>query len=457
MGSIANVRDFGAIPDDDIDDRPAFKAAIDSGAIEVYVPNGTYLLGQEPGRFWSLHLATPALRLRGESRGGVVLQETAGIGDSVQLIEINAPDVTVESMTLEGDRDHQTVSLHQQRHGLRCKGAARCTVKDVTSQHFTGDGFYVYLESNDVSFSNVTATGNQRNGITLGGSTTGGTFVNSLFVGNEAEQFDSEGGGPPGKVVIYGCTLDGLGASRDFVLTMTGSTSTSMSSGWNVTHNIVNGPVLGLFVKDLVYAYNTGVNPTPWPSIDLYHVVDDVTIAHNDLRMTAAPSFSAGAMVWSVGTDVAQCPGKVTIEDNTLTLTAPGFGITAICNRDLTIANNVITGAGGTGSGVYVRSTRPTDPVVSAVITHNTISGFTGGYGVQFGGNGPGAWILHAEITGNSFTGGRAGMYLDAGDHAARDVIEAFNTVAPGLPKISDPPIGAASVAIFGTRWTMPP
>lgn len=454
VGGVANVCDYGAISDDGIDDRPAFKAAIDSGAAEVYVPNGNYLLGGEPGHFWAIHLATPGVRLRGESRTGVVLQEAPGAIDSVMLIEINADNVTVENMTLEGDASHQTASSKQQRHGIRFKQAAHGAVRGVTSRNFTGDGFYVYLGADDVTMEDVTASGNQRNGVTLGGNTTGGTFVNSQFVGNGAEQFDSEGGTTINNVTIYGCTLDGLGASQDFVLTMTGSTSTAMSSGWTVTNNIVNGPVLALFIRNVVYAYNTGTNPTAWPSVDIYHVVDNITIAHNDLRMTGPPSFSAGAIIWSVGTDTAQCPGKVTIENNTLSTTAPAYGVTAICNRDITIANNLITGAGGTGSAVYVRSTRVTDPVVSAVITHNKISGFTGGYGVRFGGNGD-ARINRAEITGNSFTGGLAAMYLDTGDHAARDIIEAFNTLSPGLAKVASPPPVAASI-LNGTRWTMP-
>lgn len=456
MVACTNVRDFGATGDGVSDDRPAFASAIATGSIDICVPNGTYLIGSEPGHGWGLHLTTPGMRMRGESRDGTILIAKTGFTDASMLLEVGAADIHVESLTVDGNAANQAPSPNMQRHGIRCKAAPRCVMRDVTSRNFTGDGFYVYAGSDDYVLINVIARDNYRDGITQGGNTVGGILYNSKFLANLQGQVWAEGASVGG-VAVYGCTLDPLGASNNLSLRMAGSTALGMSSGWSVVRNVINGPVSILYVKDSVFAWNTGTNPTTKPSVQIYRTNDNIEISHNTLTLTSTPdngSFSAGSIVWSVGVSAGECPGRVVIADNTLTATAPAFGITAICNRDVLIRDNTVTGGGGaTKSGIYVRSTRADAPIESALIERNTISGF-GGFGLQLNGNGD-ARILRTEIVGNSFTGGLAAMFLDDGTHAARDIIERGNVVAPGLTKISHPP-PVTAITIDGNHWLMP-
>lgn len=454
----SDVTAFGAIPDDGLDDRAAIQAAIDSGASEVYFPTGTYVVSRRPGRFAALTLDAPqsGITLRGESRDGVVLQSAPGTEDSIQLIyALGAHDVRIQSLTLDGNRANQAPSPNMQRHGLFCKQTPRCTVVDVTAKNFTGDGLYFYDGSDDALVFGSTSIGNQRNGLTLGGGTTGGVVRDSQFIGNGAEQFDSEGGTAINNVTIVGNTMDAMGASNDFVLTMTGHNVDNMSGGWVVANNVINGPALFVYAKNMLFVHNTITNPTTKPSLWVYRRCENIRIEDNEIHATGANGSSEGAMVYVVGTNVGQAASGVRVIGNKLSTDLPQYGVTAVCTRDIEIAHNEITGAGGSASGVYVRATRVDEPVRSAVIERNTISGF-GMYGVRFGGNGD-ARILRAEINGNTFKGGMFALYLNSGYNEALDVTTSNNVTLDGLPMLTHPPAGQVLPWGDGSRWTTPP
>lgn len=459
-----NVRDFGAVGDGIADDRAAFQAAIDAaaGAEPVHIPNGTYQIGHAAGSFWCLRLAADRTTLRGESQDGVILREAPLVPDSVQLVEVNAADVTIERLTLDGNRPMQSVSPKQQRHGIRCKLAPRCTVRDVVSHDFTGDGLYFYDGSDDALVTGVVCGGNQRNGLTLGGRTRGGVFRNSEFLGNGAQQFDSEGGSPIDGVTITGCRFDALGVSDDYVLTMTGHTATTRSRGWTVTHNIVSGPALAVYMDDLVYAYNTGVNPTTKPSLVIYRACDRILAHANKLNATGRGAFDAAAAVWIVGTGLGQSPGGVILSRNEIR-TASGNGISAVCCRDLAVRGNTIIG-GGTpaawSTGLWVRTTRDDEPVRAVEVRGNRIENF-GDCGVMVGGNGA-ARILLLDISDNVFADASdvasmtAALCLDSGDdHPVIDARQCDNAISGGTRMlVRRPPSGVAQPwGGDGNRW----
>lgn len=60
-GAPANVHDFGAVGDGIADDTAAIQAAIDSGATDIEVPDGTYLISS------TLNIDESAVRLRGQN------------------------------------------------------------------------------------------------------------------------------------------------------------------------------------------------------------------------------------------------------------------------------------------------------------------------------------------------------------------------------------------------------
>lgn len=446
----ANVRDYGATGDGVTDDRAAIQAALDDAAGRVvYFPIGTYRAAQNGTHYWCL-IVRPGTTLLGESRTGSIVQQAPGAGPSVQLFQVEAaPDVTFRNLTLDGLRDQQ-VDLNPHRAGIFVKQSPRFVMRHVTSQNFTGDGVEIYDQSNDSEGYDILMQGNARNGLTLGGGTTGGSFVASRFLSNGAQQFDSEGGSPISNVTLTGNLFDALGASNDYVLTMTGGGADKRSTGWTVTHNVVNGAALVLWNTDLVYAFNVGVNPSSKPSLYIYRSADRIDVHHNALTMTGLPAFDAGAIVYVIGTNPGQSPGGVSIRHNILTSTVPAYGITAMCVRELAIEDNAITGSGGTGSGVFVRVTKADEPVKEVLVYRNTVTGF-GRWGVWLGGNGL-AQIWKVEIANNTFTDVQTALNLNDGTNAARDVTAYGNTVWGGTLLIH-PPAGVSQVWGDGTRW----
>lgn len=457
-----NVRDFGAVGNGTTDDTVAIQRALDTGAGgEVFFPIGTYLVTGIAGGFWCLKVP-PSTQLRGEDRARTMLMEAPNQAASVQLFWVeNAPDVEITNLTLDGAKATQTVN--PQRHGVFFKNSPRLSLRHVTSQHFTGDGIYIYNGSNDATLYDVLSTGNDRNGLTLGGGTDITTVTKSQFLGNKVEQFDSEGGSPINHVTLVSNVFDAQGASEDYVLTMTGTSATVRSSYWTVTDNTVNGGALALYITDVTYERNHGVNPSNKPAVYVYRTSDRVRIANNTLVNTGLIKFDAGAIVYIVGTDPGQCPGTVVVEDNTLSTAQSAIGVTAICTHHVQIINNTITGAGvakTNEAGLFIRTTRVQDPMESVIVQRNTISNFAN-YGLGLGGNGT-AVIQKVDITGNTFRDTSpvptmlTALYLNDGLNEALDVTVGSNTLEGGTTTLLTHAPGGTAMAISGTRWVMP-
>ncbi len=467
----ANVRDYGAAGDGVAPNRIAFQGALNAAAGgTVFVPNGTYLLEQDPRQFGSLFLNSmhSGTAIRGETRDGVVLRMAPGAGTSEQLIYLlGCADCTLENLTIEGQRAIQTVDPH--RAGIFAKQSPRLRLFSVASRGFTGDGAEIYDGSDDPTVVDVELSGNGRNGLTLGGGTTGGMFTNSRFSGNDAEQFDSEGGsGGPAidHVTITDCAFDGAGpdgalVSRDFVLTMTGTSTDTRSKGWTVTHNTVNGSALILWINDVVYSHNTGINPSNKPSVYVYRSVDDITIEGNTLAASGLDAVDtiAPAIVEVIGTNTFQCAQRVRIIGNTLSTALPQFGITGICAHNLTIENNVIYGAGVAhyDAGINLRTTRATEPMEDVRVARNQIYNF-GWRGLRVGGNGNavlGRLVISDNIFGDTGSGAMStALDLNDGTNAARDVTAYGNTMSGGTTTLLvHPPGGIPALWGDGLRW----
>jgi hypothetical protein len=455
-----NVRDHGAVGDGTTDDRAAFQAALDAGAgHEVYVPAGTYVLGHAIGYFWCLTIPA-GTTLRGESRDTTTLVAAAGLPDSVQLLEVNAPNVTIRSLTLDGNMTDQTPSPNQQRHGVRCKGAPNCSVIDVRATAFTGDGLYFYDGSDDPRVEWCLCDGNQRNGLTLGGRTTGGVFYRSQFLGNGAQQFDSEGGEPINGVTISGCTFDGAGASDDYVLTVTGHDAAKQSVGWTVVENLILGCVLFVDAADCLLARNVVDNHSSKPAVRIYRACDRIRVEDNEITNSGRNAFDMAAIVYVTGTNPGQAPGGVVVARNRMKTSTPCIGVTAICTRDIQVLDNELVGAGvaqPATPAIWVRTTRVGEPVRSVLVQRNRVSNF-GDTAVMVGGNGA-AKIQLIEVSDNAFADAAGTMLaaLSLDDGSTGCVVEARqsgNTLAGGCTTmVARPPGGVLQAWGDGGRW----
>ena len=439
--SSVNVRAFHAVGDGVTDDRAAIQAALNSGAQEVVIPNGTFVVGMGAG-YWCL--TVPAgVTLRGETRDGAIIQQAAGIGASVRLLQIAADNVTVRDLTLDGNHGKQTVDEH--RSGVFATGANNLTLRRVTARGFSGDGFYLYLGSNNAMVDSVLATGNDRNGITFGGGTTSGTVTKSSFVGNAAQQFDSEpgSGATVDGLTITNNTLDAQGQSNDYVLTVSGSSSKARSKGWTVANNTLNGPTYIVWADNITLSGNVGVNPTTKPAAMIYRTSDGVTITNNTWTMSAAGASTVSALS-VVGTGTGSAPSNVTIDHNSVSFTgkSPAFGVNVSGALSVSITDNILSGPGRAAAGyagVFLRATDINDAFRTAVVERNTISNW-GAYGVSIAGNST-AKLSSVVIVDNLFEDTAATMTtaasLDDGTGAAKSIALYGNTLTGGVKTLA--------------------
>lgn len=360
-----------------VDNRVAIQNAINACPV-LHLPKGSFFVSQGAG-FFDLNLPA-GHSLVGAGRGLTTLMQTAGQGASVRLLEMTGDGTAVSDLTLDGNKANQTVDEH--RSGVFATGAPNVKIERVNAQNFTGDGFYVFNGSNDATVDDVMATANDRNGITFGGGTTGGSVTSSVFRGNGVQQLDSEPGtgATVDDLLVTNSTFDPAGASNDYALTMSGS-STANSTGWTVTHNTINGGVFAVWLDNSEIANNRVTNATTKPCITVYRQSSNIQVAGNVCTQTqTAVDSLAGVLVQ--GTGPGGMPSNITVSGNTVNVSgrAASFGVRAEGVVSVTISKNILNGPGESApghAGVYVRSTIVGSDLVSAIVDQNTISNFS--------------------------------------------------------------------------------
>lgn len=446
-----NIRDYGVIGDGIADDRAAFQSALDAGAGgEVFVPNGRYLLGRGAG-FWCVSIPA-GTALRGESRDGAVIVQ-ARVDASVRLIEVDTANVTIESLTLDGNKAAQA-DHDEHRAGVFAHGATGLVIADVTSRDFTGDGVYIHIGTNSPRITGLLATGNLRNGITFGGGTTGGTITASQFVGNGAQQFDSEPGAgySVDGLSISGCMFDPAGSAQ-YVLTIAGTTGAAHSKNWIVEDNTFLGTVEIIGTEDITFRRNVIRHAGNGSALLIYHANDRVLVDSNDIALTGP----LGQEVIAVfGTGIGQTSDHVIIARNKIsTGVANAFGVHGVCVRGLEVYDNTIAGNGIAApytAGVYMRSTVVGEDVRSLILRRNRISSF-GAYGVSTAPS-PGAVRL-VDVSDNVFDA--PGVAMKSLALAGDDLRQSGNVCLGNSTMLAWTPSGQWSPWGNGDRWLKVP
>lgn len=417
LSTTCNVLDFGATPNDDTDDRAAIQAAIDacsaSGTYDVYVPSGTFIVGRTSiSNWWGISIPS-GTRLRGANRTGTILKQPPGVQNSTRIIRVMGEDVTVENLTLDGNKLLQ--SVNEQRHGLVITESERTTIRDVAARNFTGDGFYLLHSTLDTTFERVFALNNDRNGLTLGGSNTNTTIHSSYFLGNAAQQVDSEPGPPNvvSGVKLIGSTLDSRGRNPNgYVLTISGvDANNPFGRDWTVVGNTLAGAIFVVVAERVLVADNLQVNPGTKPCITVRDGSRNVVYRGNRCLMTVAPAAPPLAAVYVLGTTAVNSPSRVVIEGNTIDVSAGGgesHGVAVTGALSAEIRGNLLHGPGKPsptlahgGSGIYVRATIADLDMRSVLVAGNRIEAF-GAYGISTWGSGT-AKLLALVADGNVF------------------------------------------------------
>ncbi len=446
-----NVRDHGALGDGISDDRAAIQSALDAAfpGTEIWIPNGRYLVGKGAG-FWCLNVPA-GITIRGESRDRTIIVQAPRIAGSVRLFQIDKADVTITTLTLDGDQGSQTPDEHR---AAVFSTAAGTILREVTAQAFTGDGFYFYTGADRFLINRSLSTGNDRNGMTIGGTSMGGRVIDSHFARSRAQQFDSEPGslGVISGVTITRSVFDGEGQSTDYVLTVSGGSSSVHAQDWTVLDNTLNGGLHVVWADRIEIRGNIGVNPTGHPNISIYRSCRDNTIEGNNL--ISLPPNSLGTI--NVTATGEGGPTGTLIRHNRLV--GDSFAIRAEGGASLEIADNDLIGPGvaSAGAGIYLRATNPMQPFSYAVIRRNRIQNF-GSVAVRVQGNGTAALTL-LDLSDNVLedsAGTMVGAFaLNDGTGAAKDVRESGTIMLGGCTKklVGLPPAGAV-VDWTGQRW----
>jgi hypothetical protein len=385
-----NVKDFRESRDES--DRESIQRAIDAcaaqGGGDVFFPVGIYsvkdVLNEAGNRTlgFCLRLASK-VRLVGESRAGSIVMQADNLSPSARLIQIESDDCSLSNLTLDGNKAKQ--SVNEQRHGIFVVGANRLLVENVTSQNFTGDGFYVSSNVNQVVFSNVIATANDRNGVTLagGGNISNIKIINSTFIDNAKQQIDSEPDESPqvipsenslgqvNNVTISGCIVDS-GNSNDYAVTCAGSSreDKNRSHGWTITGNIIKGSVIVVWCDDVCITGNVIDNPSKLPCVEIKRTAKNIVVTGNRLKLSQTSTSNVSA-IFIAGAKTFDTPSLVSIANNTIAVSDPRcFSVRAQGAESVSIMGNQID-----GGMIQVRTTVLGSAVFrSAMIIGNTIA-----------------------------------------------------------------------------------
>lgn len=360
-------------------------AAVASGDKHIYLPPRTWVLDRggraDGGPCVTFPPAAAGLTLVGAGQGATVLRMADDSPPSTRTLYAQAPGLTLAGLTLDGgvqaDQDEHRAGLFATAPGLR--------LIDVEARGHTGDGVYLFTGADDALLSGCSATGNHRNGVTIGGALTGATLLACRLTSNGAQQFDTEPGA--GQVVsrlrLVRCVLDALGASDDYVLTLGGSSLAGAGVDVLVDGCTLNGPVNVVWGAGVVLAGCRGVNSTAKPCVTMSRT-GSLRVSGCDLTATRA---RYGILVQ--GTGEGSTPDAV-IEDTCVTCLAPGAtGLYASCVRTFAARRCVLVGAGAPSpgsAGINVRAVAFDAPAQRVAVEGCDVRSF-GDAGVTLSGN----------------------------------------------------------------------
>lgn len=324
---VENVKNpkFGAKGDGATDDTAAIQKAIDAVAGTggtVAIPRGTYLINAvaRKGRSGLSMGSNMTLRL---DPAAVLKALPNSAPEYAILLVSGAERANIVGGTLEGDRGAHLGTEGEWGMGIQISRSRSVTVQGVTARECWGDGFYVTNGSSGITFCQVVATHNRRQGLSI--------------VGGDG-------------ILVKGSTF-------------TDTQGTDPQCGIDVEPN-GGQTVRNLLITDCTVSHNAGGGIAGGPPYTVRHSAffSGSRISHNRVIGNKA-----------VGIQVSACSGN-TIENNTISATE-GYGLLLRGEAlGMVVTGNTITGS--TKDGIYL------EDCAGTVVTGNTVSGNTG-YGIN--------------------------------------------------------------------------
>ena len=465
---IADIRHYGATPDDNTDDdRVAIQAAMDAGLPEVYIPKGTYDLSCTSNVGVTVSSNT---RIYGPG----TLKWKSSTANSCRMLHISGKtNVVVEGIELDGNGNNAAAG--QQNHGIHIKaGSTDITVRDVRLHDHQGDAIYIGstdastvterimiinsrwwntgrqgLTVADAGTRYLTITGNQcRAGTRVTTSTSDGNCIHletdagaASYVGNNVivsqntmlgsgVSFSATEGDPWQNIVIADNTIehtDGAGVgspSGIWLVNVAGATITG-----NVISANSGAPLHAIHIQDPDSTSDTG----------------RVVVSNNHIIGSA---FTAD-IVSIHGATTAKTAGNLLVTNNQIWTTAAAGDCIEISlvTQNVIISNNVMRGCAGSAiafrGGAYfqisgniikdpgaaaILAFSNTDAVAKGLIYGNVIEA-PGVRGVHVLGSG--TPVNQVLVFGNMLSDAGTPLDLEA---AATETYGALNYTAAGIP-----------------------
>lgn len=388
----------------------AIQAAINSNA-SVYVPAGTYLVGQ-------LNAASNQV-IYGDGPASIVKLKV--VSQFVYTILVSSKTgVTIRDLQLDGNGAAQPVGEHI--HGVNVLDSTDVSVRNCTFHDFMGDCLYVESTSDPVLCDRITFTENViynlgRDGITIAGKGVRRMEVigNIIRTGTYVTGVTTKG-----NCIHFECDTNPAQYIGDIVVNSnecldTGITFSGLFNSVIIANNIVRTPKY-VAVPYAIAVFNSA----------MVAVVNNIIQGDNTTVLD-------GIYVQDSGINATTNVKEITVKGNTIDSVA-GHGIIALGTGSgvpalgqISICDNMIRtgGTGGTKQGITIQTNYP-----DALIANNNIKTVTG-IGIQLNG------VQGFTIAGNKIAecGGTFGIYMDvAGAVGAGPGIVTGNTVRWAAP-----------------------
>jgi hypothetical protein len=392
--------DFGAVPDDGIDDRVPAQQALDAASAaggRVCFGHGRWRLSRAPAGSYNriAALATHGAHVEIQGAGpGTVLEmvgDQGGAATWVISIDPGARDITIRDLTIDTSAATNT---DEQFHAIEIgNGVGTGLVEDVRIENVRfehpspaeggrkGDCLRLVGNTPQSAVRRVTVIGGTftrcaRSGIAIQRNVFDLVIQGNQFTQASDQDIDSEPSGGVndlnGSISIIGNVFrdDVSIAQGDFAVTV-GGIGGPMARVV-VSGNIFEGRGINFYrASDVTVTGNTFVAQmeSEYGVINSGNVLERVAVVGNTIRRSGL----AGAAIRLLHQS-GKSPGRLVISDNVITQDTAGSGIVTESAQHLTVSDNDLTWTvpAPTALGIYLRSVlRPADGIM---ISGNRIS-----------------------------------------------------------------------------------
>jgi|GEM_PF-1828939 len=403
-GATLNVMDFGAVPDDGLDDIPAIHAAFDAARAgdEVYFPNGTFdLIGTLPNDGTSHIELKNGVNVRGESEEGTMLKShfDRNTANSKVMNAFGLHDIVISNLTITSAFDGPYSTNHQVNNPDRGGPENGIYIEDRLNQ-----------PSYNITVESVTIEKFQRMGIRISKSrdivVRNATFQNATDVG---------GGGAGYGISIQGIPkVDRLGYANDS------------------RHNVVeNSSFIGPYLRHGIiiqyYSHNNEIRNNTFEGT----ILDAIDLHGEDEYLNLIVNNEITGVLTGAGIALGNTGGTAPsnhdasgpfnhIINNTISNSREGIKV-HLGSPDTVIEGNTImdTVMPANSKGIYIQNA-PRTIIRNNTIVNNTAENFWGivlehDDGDTNAGNVGKGDPKDILITGNTITGNSNGVRIEAG------------------------------------------